>query len=125
MYLLDNILSLWFSIVIVSTTEKEVTLSRTLELGRYVVEGEQERQLLAKREAMVEAARENFEGLIDVTLARLDDGSYVDVFIWEERRFCEMAMAKVEAVPAVADWLGHIGEDFSLEYGEVVDADKL
>ena len=115
-------LSSWFNIVIVPNAEKEVTLGRTLELGRYIVEGDQEQQMLAKREAMVEAAKENFEGLIDVTLARLDDGSYVDVLIWEDRHFCEMA--KAEAVPAVADWLQHIGEDFSMEFGTVVDADQ-
>ncbi len=99
-------------------------LSRTLELGRYVVEGDQEQPFLAKREAMVKAAKENFPGLIDVTLAKLDDGSYVDAWIWEDRSFCEAAMAKAEAVPAVVDWLQHIGEDFSMEFGTVVDADQ-
>ena len=97
-------------------------MSRTLELSRYIVEGDQEQQLLAKREAMVKAAKENFAGLVDVTLAKLDDGSYVDVLIWEDRSYCEAAMAKAEAVPAVADWLQHIGEDFSMEFGTVVDA---
>jgi hypothetical protein len=99
-------------------------LSRTLELSRYIIEGAQEQQFLAKRGAMVKAAKENFPGLIDVTLARLDDGSYVDAWIWEDRSFCEAAMAKVETVPAVADWLQHIGEDVSMEFGTVVDADR-
>jgi hypothetical protein len=52
-------------------------LSRTLELGRYVIALDQEQPFLAKRETMVEAAKENFPGLIDVMLAKLDDGSYV------------------------------------------------
>ena len=99
-------------------------LSRTLELGRYVIERDQEQPFLAKRETMVEAAKENFPGLIDVMLAKLDDGSYVDAWIWEDRSFCEAAMAKVEAVPVVVDWLQHIGEDVSMEFGTVVDADK-
>jgi hypothetical protein len=99
-------------------------LSRTLELGRYVIESDQEQQFLAKREAMVKAAKENFPGLIDVTLAKLDDGSYVDSWIWEDRSFCEAAMAKAEAVPAVADWLQHIGEDVSMEFGTLVEAEK-
>ena len=99
-------------------------MSRTLELSRYVVEDDQERQFLAKRGAMVEAAKESFPGLIDVTLARLDDGSYVDAWIWEDRRFCEAAMANVETVPVVVDWLQHIGEDVSMEFGRVVDADQ-
>ena len=97
-------------------------LSRTLELGRYVIERHQEQPFLAKRGAMIEAAKENFPGLIDVTLAKLDDGSYVDAWIWEDRSYCEAAMAKAEAVPAVADWLQHIGEDVSMEFGTVVDA---
>jgi hypothetical protein len=100
-------------------------LSRTLELSRYVVEGDQEQPFLAKRGAMVKAAKENFPGLIDVTLAKLDDGSYVDAWIWEDRSFCEAAMEKLETVPAVADWLGHIGEDVSTEFGTVVEADQL
>ena len=99
-------------------------MSRTLELSRYVVEGDQEQQFLAKRGAMVEAAKENFPGLIGVTLAKLDDDSYVDAWIWEDRSFCEAAMAKAEAVPEVADWLQHIGEDVSMEFGTVVDADQ-
>ena len=99
-------------------------MSKTLELGRYVIERDQEQPFLAKRETMVEAAKENFPGLIDGMLAKLDDGSYVDAWIWEDRRFCEAAMAKVEAVPTVADWLGHIGEDFIMEFGTLVEAEK-
>ena len=59
-----------------------------------------------------------------VTLAKLDDGSYVDAWIWEDRSFCEAAMAKVETVPVVVDWLQHIGEDVSMEFGTVVEADQ-
>ncbi len=99
-------------------------MSRTLELSRYVVEDDQEQQFLAKRGAMVEAAKENFPGLIDVTLAKLDDGSYVDAWIWEDRSFCEAAMAKVETVPVIVDWLQHIGEDVSMEFGTVVGAEQ-
>ncbi len=99
-------------------------MSRTLELSRYVVEDDQEQQFLAKRGAMVEAAKENFPGLIDATLAKLDDGSYVDAWIWEDRSFCEAAMAKVETVPVIVDWLQHIGEDVSLQFGTLVDADR-
>ena len=99
-------------------------MSRTLELGRYVVEGDQEEAFLAKRRAMVKAAKENFPGLIDVTLAKLDDGSYVDAWTWEDRNFCEAAMAKVETVPVVVDWLQHIGEDVSMEFGTVVESDQ-
>ena len=99
-------------------------LSTTLELSSYVVEGDQEQQFLAKRGAMVEAAKENFAGLIDLTLAKLDDGSYVDAWVWEDRSFCEAAMAKVETVPVVVDWLQHIGEDVSMEFGTVVDTDQ-
>jgi hypothetical protein len=99
-------------------------LSRTLELVRFVVERDQEQQFLAKREAMVKAAKENFPVLIDVTLAKLDDGSYVAAWIWEDRSFCEAAMAKAEAVPAVADWLQHIDEGFSMEFGKVVDGNQ-
>jgi hypothetical protein len=123
-YPLDNILSSWFNTVIVSATYREVTLSRTLELSKYVLEDDQEQPFLAKRGAMVEAAKENFPGLIDVTLARLDDGSYVDAWIWEDRSFCEAAMAKVETVPVVVDWLQHLGEDVSMEFGTLVEAEK-
>ena len=33
-------------------------------------------------------------------------------------------MAKVETVPVVVDWLQHIGEDVSLQFGTLVDADR-
>jgi hypothetical protein len=32
-------------------------------------------------------------------------------------------MAKVEAVPVIVDWLQHLGEDVSMEFGTVVEAE--
>jgi hypothetical protein len=44
----------------------------------------------------------------------------IAVFVWAVLQ----DLSKVETVPVVVDWLRHIGEDVSMEFGTVVDADQ-
>jgi hypothetical protein len=94
----------------------------TVELARFTVKPDEEEAFLALRAEMSRAARESFEGLVDETLVRLEDGSYLSIWTWTARRFCERAMARVDQVPAVASWLAHMEDDVAMDLGVVVDS---
>ena len=97
-------------------------MPRTIEIARFTVKKDHEEAFLAERDAMSRAARENFEGFVDETLVRLEDGSYLSIWTWAEREFCDKAMAHAEQVAPVASWLGHMEKDVSMDFGVVVEA---
>jgi hypothetical protein len=97
-------------------------MPRTIELARFTVKSGEEEAFLAERDAMATAARENFDGFVDETLVKLDDGSYLSIWTWEARKHCDQAMARVDRVPSVTSWLAHMEKDVSMEFGVVVDA---
>lgn len=92
-----------------------------LELARFRVPDHEEKAFLASRPAFLAAALENFDGLKSVQLAKLDDGSYVDVAVWESREQCRLAMRTAMNYAAVAAFLSHVGEDLGIESGEIID----
>ncbi len=96
-------------------------MPRTIELARFTVEKGEEEAFLAERDAMSKAAKENFEGFLDETLVRLDDGSYVSIWTWAAREFCDRAMAQVDRVAPLRSWLGHMEKDVSMDFGVVVE----
>lgn len=98
-------------------------MPRTIEIGRFTVKPGEEDQFLAKRAAMAEAARAQFDGLLDESLIRLEDGTYMTIWVWAEREFCDLALAKVDQVEPVQSWLSHMDSDkeVSMEFGVLVD----
>lgn len=92
-----------------------------LELARFRPSDGQEEAMLASRPAFLEAAMEHFDGLKSVHLVKLDDGTYVDVAVWETREQCQLAAESCMNHPAVADFLSHCGEELGIETGEIVD----
>ena len=97
-------------------------MSRTIELARFTVKSDEEEDFLAERDAMSKAAKENFEGFVDETLVKLEDGSYLSIWTWEAREHCDLALAQVNHVASVTSWLAHIEKEISMEFGVVVDA---
>ena len=96
-------------------------MPRTIELARFTVKRDEEEAFLAERDAMRTAAKENFEGFVDETLVKLEDGSYLSVWVWAAREHCDRAMAQVDQVASVTSWLAHMEEDISMEFGVVVE----
>ena len=94
----------------------------TIELARFGVKSDEEQAFLTERDAMSKAAKEDFEGLLDEMLVKLEDGSYLSIWTWEAREYCDRAMARADQVPSVAAWLSHMEKDVSMEFGVVVDA---
>jgi len=96
-------------------------MPRTIELARFTVKSGEEEAFLAERDAMSRAAKENFAGFVDETLVELEDGSYLSIWTWEAREYCDRAMAQVDRVAPVSEWLAHLEEDVSMEFGVLVD----
>ncbi len=86
-------------------------MPQTIELARFTVKGDEEEAFLAGRDGMSRAAKENFEGFVDETLVKLEDGSYLSIWTWKAREFCDRAMAQVEQVGPVMSWLAHIDQE--------------
>jgi hypothetical protein len=92
-----------------------------MEIARFRVSKDHEEAFLAGRDAMREAARANFDGFVDEMLVQLEDGSYLSIWTWAGREFCDRAMARADRVAPVASWLGHMQEDVSMDFGVVVE----
>ncbi len=97
-------------------------MPRTIELARFTVKSDEEDAFLSERAAMSQAAKNNFVGFVGETLARLEDGSYLSIWTWAAREFCDRAMGHADQVAPVASWLGHMEKDVSMDFGEVVEA---
>ena len=89
----------------------------TIEVARYTATDES--ALLAARPAMVDAIRAAFPGLIRATLARTEDGTWLDVFYWEDRSAADCAIAGESELPAYRAFAAHIGHVASSEIADV------
>jgi hypothetical protein len=96
-------------------------MSDVLELSRFRVAPDTEEAFLASYPACARAL-EDFEGFKSVSLAKLDDGTYVFVGTWGKREHCQRAMETAMNVSAIATFLSYLAEDISMDYGDVVDA---
>jgi hypothetical protein len=99
---------------------RTIEIARSTEIARFTVKSDEEAAFLAERDAMRKAAKQHFEGFVDETLAKLEDGSYLSIWTWEAREHCARAMAQVDHVAPVASWLAHMEKDISMEFGVVV-----
>ena len=98
-------------------------MSELLELSRFRVNEASEDEFLASYPACARAL-EDFQGFRGVSLAKLDDATYVFVGTWAKREHCEAAMEKAMKIEAISAFLAHISEDISMEYGDLVDVDR-
>lgn len=96
-------------------------MSEVIELARFKVERGAEQAFLDARGAMVHAVKERLPGLRAISLARLDDGDWIDVVIWEDRASAAAAPREAEKLLPVREWLRHVAEDVSMEQGDVID----
>jgi hypothetical protein len=92
----------------------------TLELARFKVEPENIGRMLQSRDAMVEAIRARFAGLIEARLARLDDTTWIDVWKWESLEQAKAAADGASAVPEAGAMFSLISEVESMEHAEIL-----
>ena len=104
------------------STSQETTQQTTLELVRFSVAPEREEAFLAARDAAVRSLR-TLPGLLSATLARSDDGSWLDVILWRSREEALAAARALEtgAVPAeVMRWASCIEAVESMTHARVL-----
>jgi hypothetical protein len=96
-------------------------MTEVIELARFVVREGEEGPFLAKRGAMLSAVSRRFRGLRRLELVKLDDGSWIDIAVWENPERRAEALRIAGEVPEIADWFAHIERDISNEFGTIYD----
>lgn len=96
----------------------------TFEFASFTVREGEEEALVAERPAMIGALEREFPALIAAWLTRLDDGTWVDVILWETRAAADDAAARVSQVPEAERWFRHIATSLGLRHAEVVHAES-
>ena len=92
----------------------------TFELAQFTVREGEEEALVAERPAMVRALREAFPAALAAWLTKQDDGSWLDVVLWESREAVEEAARRIDEVAEAHSWLRHIAESHGVRHVEVV-----
>jgi len=96
-------------------------MSVTVELVRFRVAPGREEAFVAGREAAIEGLR-SMPGLLSATLARADDGTWVDVVLWrsrEEALAADRALRAGEVPAAVLEWASAIEDVESMTHAQV------
>ena len=95
-------------------------MALTLELAHFEVHEGQEEALVAERPAMLRALQEAFPDALAAWLTRQDDGSWLDVILWQSREAAEDAARRVNDVPEARSWFRHVARSHGLRHVEVV-----
>lgn len=96
-------------------------MAYAIEIARFRVHDGAEEKMLAERSAMVEAIRRHYPAHEDAYLTKLDDGTWMDVVLWSDRKAAEAAAVGAYDYPEVAAWFRHTAEVISFEYADVHD----
>ena len=91
----------------------------TVEMARFTVKRGSEEELLAERPAMVAAARKHFPAHRDAYLCKLDDGTWIDIVLWSDRRQAEDAAEGFYDYPEINGWFRHVERMIGFEYADV------
>lgn len=100
-------------------------MSQVFEHAAFTVRDGHQQALLDERQGMIGALRRAFPGLVSAWLARREDGSWLDVILWETREAAEYSAKHVTEVPEAAAWFAHIDESRGIEHLEVLRAGML
>jgi hypothetical protein len=91
-----------------------------LSYSRYVVEPENADDHVVRRAALITAVRAEVPGLGPTRVARVDERTWLDVWLWESRESVEAARAYAPTLPEAAAAFALLGEH-RLEFADVVD----
>jgi hypothetical protein len=100
---------------------KEPTSGETgcLEIVRYRLKDGAEDEMLAERPDLFTLLRKEFPGLREAYRAKLDDGTWIDVLVWDRREQVERAQREEMQIPEIAAALRHVDDVLSMELAEV------
>ena len=97
-------------------------MPQVFEFAAFTVREGHEPAVLDERPEMIAALRREFPGLVSSWLTRRDDGSWLDVILWQSREDAEHAAAHAADVPEAAAWFSHISESCGIEHLTVTSA---
>src|SRR5918994_1302482 len=69
-----------------------------------------EDEMLKRRPVLEAVVREKLQGLLDIRLVRLDDGTYLDVLRWGSRAAADAAIDQFAAIPEAGEIHGFLAE---------------
>ncbi len=95
-------------------------MTQVFEHAAFTVREGHEQAFLDERPAMIGAMRRAFPGLVSAWLTRRQDGSWLDVIMWESGNAAEYSAKHVTEVPDAVAWFSHIDESRGIEHVEVV-----
>ena len=81
-----------------------------------------EEEMLKRRPALEAAVREKLPGLLDIRLVRLDDGTYLDVLLWESREQADAAIEMFAEIPEAEEIHDYLAEGLAHHRGELAVA---
>jgi hypothetical protein len=91
-----------------------------LEIVRYRLKDGAEEEMLAERPNLFELLREEFPAMRSAHRAKLDDGTWIDIVVWNSREEAETAAREAVERPQIAAFFRHIDEVLSMEHAEVL-----
>jgi hypothetical protein len=94
-------------------------MTLTLELASFTVREGAEQEMLAERQAMIEALAEAFPGVLAAWLGKRADGSWVDVILWQTSEQAEHSAEHVQEVGEVSAWFRHIASSQGLQHVQI------
>jgi heme-degrading monooxygenase HmoA len=81
-----------------------------------------EEELIRRLPALHAGVREKLPGLLEITLLRIEDGSYIHALRWESREAADAAIPKFGEVPEAAEIHDLLsGGELGMYRGEVVE----
>jgi hypothetical protein len=66
--------------------------------------------LIGQGGPLVRALRNRYPGLRKVQVARVEDGSWLQLGFWDSREAAEAAASEVFDMPEMGDWLAQVNE---------------
>jgi Antibiotic biosynthesis monooxygenase len=91
-----------------------------LRLTRFKTDPADAEEMLARRNALVDAVRRAYPGLIHAQLVKVDDDTWMDAWRWESRANAQAAIANTAAIPEAAAAFS-LTRDASAEFADLVD----
>ena len=99
-------------------------MARALEIVRLTVRPGEEEAFVQERPAGIAALRQ-FPGYVRAVLARLEDGSWLDLVVWESREQALEAAQRAPEVRELASWFAHIADVQWMEHAEIAHESAL
>lgn len=94
-------------------------MSHVVELTRVIVKPGEENALVADRSAMLQAFARDRTGFRGAYLAKLEDGSWLDIVVWASAEDAAASAAKGPNLPEIGAFFSHIAELKSMEHANV------